>query len=119
MFCLKYGCFFRTKPINLVVGYANKIVGGGTVERHCHEEADTLIPNQVLDVCDYEGCMDITVISPDTDVYTELMDLVSNDHLPSRHTLTLATQTKRQSPINICDNVARLGKKKAAALIGK
>ena len=63
--------------------------------------------------------MDITVISPDTDVYTELMDLVANDHFPSRHTLTLATRTKRQLPINICDNVACLGKQKAAALIGK
>ena len=111
--------YFRDKPINLIVSYANKIVCGSTVERHCHEEADTLIPNQVLDVCQYGGCMDITVISPDTDVYTELMDLVANDHFPSRHTLTLATRTKRQLPINICDNVARLGKQKAAALIGK
>ena len=111
--------YFKTKPINLVVGYANKIVGGGTIERHCHEEADTLIPNQVLDVCHYQGCINITVISPDTDVYTQLMDLVANNLLPSRHSLILATRTKRQSPINICDNVARLGKKKAAALIGK
>ena len=73
--------YFKDKTVKLVVGFANQIVGNGPVQRHYHEEADTLIPNQVLDVCQYEGCLDTTVISPDTDVYVDLMDLVANNRL--------------------------------------
>ena len=64
--------FFKDDPINVVLGYSNKIVDRGTVVNHSHEEADTLIPNQVLDVSQKTGCNDITVISPDTDVYVDL-----------------------------------------------
>ena len=61
---------------------------------------------------------DICVVSPDTDVYTMLVDLVGNDRLPPRHSLTLMTKGKRQSVINIRDNVLRLGKQKSKALLG-
>ena len=60
----------------------------------------------------------ICVVSPDTDVYTMLVDLVGNDRLPPRHSLTLMTKGKRQSVINIRDNVLRLGKQKSKALLG-
>ena len=42
--------YFKDDTMNVVLGYANKIVNRGTVVNHSHEEADTLIPNQVLDV---------------------------------------------------------------------
>ena len=39
---------FQDKPIKWYVVYDNKIVGPDCSEEHSHEEADTLIPHQVL-----------------------------------------------------------------------
>ena len=86
--------YFKDKPMNMIVAYEHKIVGANFSEAHGHEEADTLIPHQVLAIAAYEEPHDIVVISPDTDVYTQLMDLVANDHLPPRHILTRTTCTK-------------------------
>ena len=111
--------YFKDKAINVIVAFEQKIVGANFSEAHGHEEADVLIPHQVLAIAAYEEPHDIVVISPDTDVYTLLMDLVANDRLPPRHTLMMTTRTKRQPAIDIIHNVARLGKKKARALIGR
>ena len=48
---------------------------------HSHEEADTLLPHQVLASVDESKRQEICVWSPDTDVLTRLLDLVSHGRL--------------------------------------
>jgi len=67
--------------LKLVVAYDSKIKGQYFGENHCHEEADTLIPHQVLAARDEKVEQEICVWSPDTDVLTLLLDLVSRGHL--------------------------------------
>ena len=62
-----------------------------TSEEHTHEEADTLILNQVLASASENKFKDITVETPDTDVLVELVDLVSNDHLDDETGLKMLT----------------------------
>lgn len=55
----------------------NKIRYPNCEEEHTHEEADTLITNQVLRLIDAHLSQDICVSLPDTDVLVLLLDLVS------------------------------------------
>ena len=50
---------------NIVVVYGTKIKGHSIETEHSHEEADKLIPNQVLDSLNFN---EVCVWSPDTDV---------------------------------------------------
>ena len=71
--------FSSNTAIKLVVAYDNKIRSLDCEEEHTHEEADTLIPNQVLRSIDGHLSQEICVSSPDTDhdVLVLLLDLVS------------------------------------------
>ena len=52
---------FKEKRIKLYVIYEDKIVGpGGSAEKHRHEEADTLIPQQVIASADEDPSKEIT-----------------------------------------------------------
>ena len=65
---------------NIVVVYEITIEGHDFEAEHCHEEADTLILNQVLD-CLSDQVKEICVWSPDTDVLILLVDLTAHDRL--------------------------------------
>ena len=59
---------FKEKRIKLYVIYEDKIVGPeGSVEKHRHEEADTLIPQQVIALADEYPSKEIHVSCQDTD----------------------------------------------------
>ena len=60
--------FSSNTAIKLVVVYDNKIKCLNYEEEHTHEEADTLVTNQVLRSLDEHLSQEICVSSPDTDV---------------------------------------------------
>ena len=78
--------FFR-----LVVVYETFIKEGESAKIHTHEEADTLIPHQVLAAVTGNSNRKIDVYSPDTDVLLLLLNLVSEGQIRSPTTLTLTT----------------------------
>lgn len=110
--------YFSNKETRVFVIYDNKIVGPDTLEEHTHEEADTLIPHQVLASVTDDKCRDITVASPDTDVFILLLDLVSNDHLNDQTRLQFRTGKGKWRVIDIKDRVRVVGKMKCQALVG-
>ena len=61
----------------VIVAYDTKIKGRDFKEVHTHEEADTLIPNQVLASAAEHPCREMCVSSPNTDVFILIIDLVS------------------------------------------
>ena len=73
---------------------------------------------QVLDIGTHQSSTDTHVVSPDTDVYSFLMDLVSHDCLPSKHHLHMYTKSLTHPVIYIKAYVHRLGKRNSQALIG-
>ena len=60
-----------------MAAYDTKIKGRAFVEVHTHEEADTLIPNQVLASTTEHPCCEICDSSPVTDVFILLINIVS------------------------------------------
>ena len=69
--------FSSNTAIKLVVVYDYKIRCLDCEEEHTHEEADTLIPKQVLCSLDEYLSQEICVSSPDTDVLILLLHLFS------------------------------------------
>ena len=96
------------------------------IELHTHEEADTLIPQQVLACMDeYAGLeipLEIDVSSPDTDVLTYTADLDAKGHLKENTKLRFITGKKTKNTckrvIDVRERVKVLGRSKAKALIG-
>ena len=86
----------KQTQVKVVVAYDDKIVKGlgeENVELHTHEEADTLIAQQVLE-CISENqneALDIDVSSPDTDVLTYCVDTVANGYLKDNTKLRFIT----------------------------
>ena len=83
-----------------------------------HEEADTLIPLHVLDVCRHDPAPPrIDIYCKDTDVYTLLLHLVATQEITSEVWMLAGTADK---PKDICLNhhVANLGRKKSEAVLG-
>ena len=66
-----------------VLSHTHLITHIGPGATHTHEEADTLIPHQVLASVANGTMREIYVWSPDTDVLLLLLDLVSCGHLAS------------------------------------
>ena len=77
---------------NIIVAYENSIVSNVSRERHSHDEADTLIPNQIIDCATNHPSAHIDVESPDTDVMLLLMHVVASSHLNVNSILTLRAQ---------------------------
>ena len=84
----------------------------------CFLNSTAIIILQVLYIGTHPYPTDIHVLSPDTDVYTFLMDLVSHDRLSTKHHLHMYNKSKTHPIIDIKCNVRRLGKRKSQALIG-
>ena len=105
---------------NLVVIYSNKIKSRGFEEEHKHEEADTLIPHQVLASIDESIWQEISVWSPDTNVFT-LLHLVSSGGLGSHPQTGLKFLTGKGVKFREIDVVERakvIGHLKCQGLIG-
>ena len=107
--------------LNLVMVYGTKIKSREFEEEHSHEEADTLIPHQVLASIDESKWQEICVWSPDTDVLTLLLDLVSRGRLGS-HSLTslkfLTGKGNKYRQIDVVERVQVIGRHKCQELIG-
>lgn len=99
--------------------YDTKIKGHEFEENHSHEEADTLIPHQVLASVREVYGNEVCVWSPDTDVLILLLDLVSCDSLPPTDRLKFLTgKGTKYREIDVVERVGVLGRHKCQGLIG-
>ena len=94
---------FRNKEKRVFATYENRIVGPDTDEEHTHEEADTLIPHQVLASMTNNECREITVASPDTDVLILLL---------VRHLLDSTTLQELTGAVNLWARPKRAGQRR-------
>jgi hypothetical protein len=83
--------FSSDSTFKLVVVYDTKIKGHDFEEEHSHEEADTLIPHQVMASIGESAWREVCAWSPDTDVLALLLDLVSCGHLGAQTRLKFLT----------------------------
>ncbi|MES9881331.1 MAG: hypothetical protein ABW185_10665 [Sedimenticola sp.] len=111
--------FTSNSVCKLVVLFDNKIKSHDFEDVHSHEEADTLIPNQVMASVADHPCREICVWSPDTDVLILLIDLVSNDRLGDLTRLKFLTGKSRKfREIDVVERVRVIGRRKCQGLIG-
>ena len=88
-------------------------------KKHTHEEADVLIPYQVLASIAENDRREVCVWSPDTDVLTMLLDLVSRGNLGSEtHLKFLTGKATKYREIDVVDRVHAIGSLKSQGLIG-
>ena len=107
--------------LNLVVVYGNKIKSHGFEQEHTHEEADTLIPHQVMTSFDESKWQEICVWSPDTDVFILLLHLVACGRLGSHPQTRLKFLTGKGSKYrenDVVERAAAIGHRKCQGLIG-
>jgi len=111
--------FSSTNNFKLFVVYDTKIKSYDFEENHTHEEADTLIPHQVLaSIAENDWC-EVCVWSPDTDVLTILMDLAPRGRLGFQTCLKLLTgKTTKSREIDVVERVHAIGSLKSQGLIG-
>jgi len=106
------------RDIKLVVVYDNKIKGHDFEDEHTHEEADTLIPNQVLASTSDDAAKEVWVWSPDTDVLVLLIDLVSRGRLGAHARLKILTgKSAKYREIDVVERVRAIGQRKCQGLI--
>ena len=84
---------FAAERFKLVVVYDTNIRSNDSEETisHSHEEADTLMPGQVLSAKAEFTLREVCVWSPDTDVLILLLDLVSHGRLGAQTQLRFLT----------------------------
>ena len=90
---------------------------------HSHDEADQLIPNQIIESAAKapNPFANLIVFSPDTDVLTMLMNVVASGRLNATNSLKLITdkpKSKQKETIDIVERVCTIGPKKSMGLIG-
>ena len=111
--------FASNSTFKLVVVYDTKIKGPDFEQDHSHEEADTLIPHQVLASMAESTWREICVWSPDTDVLTILLDLVSCGRLGAlTHLKFLTGKGSKYREIDVVERVRVIGRRKCEGLIG-
>ena len=111
--------FSRESSFLLVVVYDTIIKGHGFEEIHTHEEADTLIPYQVLASVSNSAMRKLCVWSPDTDVLLLLLDLVSYGRIAAPTCLTFLTgRGTRQRKIDVFERAKAIGHHKCRGLLG-
>ena len=111
--------FSSDSSIVLFVLYDTFIKGHDFEQVHTHEEADTLIPHQVLASVANGTMREIYVWSPDTDVLLLLLDLVSCGHIASPTSLKLITgKGTKKLEIDVFEHVQAIGYRKCQGLLG-
>ena len=85
-----------------------------TPVKHSHEEADTLIPLNVMVAVRQTSAVEVKVYSPDTDVYVLLIDLVANGIIGAltRQLMVTGKKLKKQT-IDIVGRVLAMGLEKS------
>ena len=83
---------------------------------HSHDEADQLIPNQIIESAAKapNPFANLIVFSPDTDVLTMLMNVVASGRLNATNSLKLITdkpKSKQKETIDIVERVCTIGPK--------
>ena len=116
---------FEGSNQDLVVSYVEKIRSNRSellqqdMMTHNHEEADKIIPLDVLEIICESRFKTIDVRSLDTDVLVLLMDLVANGNLESPTTLRFLTgKGAKYKAIDVCCRVSAIGVEKSKGLIG-
>ena len=110
--------FTSNSNIKMVVVYGSNISGCNFEEDHSHEEADTLIPHQVLASVAESDWREVCVWSPDTDVLALLLDLVSRDRLGCRTRLKFLTgKATKYREIDVLERVQVIGRQKCQGFI--
>ena len=105
--------FSSVSNFKLVVVYGTIIKGCDFEERHDHEEADTMIPHQVIASVEVDPRREICVWSPDTDVLTLLIDLASR-HLGTQTRLKFLTgKAAKHREIDVVERVNVIGIRKS------
>lgn len=90
--------------------YDNKIRYLDCEEEHTHEEANTLIPNQVLRSIDEHLSQELCVSTPDTDVLVLLLDLVSGGRYGNLNCLKFLTgKATNYREIDVIQRVRAIG----------
>ena len=111
--------FSSTNNFKLVVVYRTKIKSYNFEENHTHEEADTLIPHQVLALIAENDWREVCVWSPDTNVLTILLDLASRGRLGFKTRLKFSTgKATKYREIDVVEQVHAIGSLKSQGLIG-
>jgi hypothetical protein len=120
MFALGLLEYYSDKSnFNMIVAFGNTIKGHDFEEEHSHEEADTLIANQVLAAISESTCSEVCVWSPDADVLTILLDLVSCGHLGATTRLKFMTgKGAKYREMDIVQRANAVGIHKSQGLIG-
>ena len=114
---LKY--FSSDSSILLFVLYDTFVKGHGFEQVQTHEEADTLIPHQLLASVAIGTMPEIYAWSPDTDVLLLLLDLVSCGHIASLTHLKLITgKGTKKREIDVFECVQAHGYRKCQGLLG-
>ena len=102
--------FSRDSSILLFVLYDTFIKGHGSEQVHTHEEADTLIPHQVLASVANCTMREIYIWSPETDVLFLLPELVSCGHIASPACLKLITgKGTKKREIDVFERIKAIG----------
>ena len=111
---------FSQSDKRLVVIYDGKIEDNrGLLLYHTHEEADTIIANQVLSAAENDYVTEIHARSPDTDIFMTFMDLVSHGKLRLQAKLMFLTgKGDKHHQIDVPERVCTVGPMKAQGLIG-
>lgn len=113
------GRFSSSTAIKLVVVYDNKTKCLNCEEEHAHEEADTMIPNQVLRPLDEYLSQEIWVSLPDTDALVLLVDLVSTGCHGNLNSLKILTgKGANYREFDVIQRVQAIGIHKCQGLIG-
>ena len=111
--------FHNSATCSVIEAYDTKIKGRDFEEVHTHEEADTLISNQVLASATEHHCREICVSSPDTDVFVILINLVSHRLLATQtHLKFLTGKGRKYREIDIIKRVQVTGTRKYKGFIG-
>ena len=110
--------FRNSATCSVIVACDNKIKGIDFEEVHTHEEADTLIDNQVLASAVEHLYREICVSSPDTDVFILLIGLVSRSLLAHQtHLKFLTAKDRKYRQINIIKRVKVIDTRKCQGFI--
>ena len=104
---------------SILLFYDTFIKGHGFEQENTHEEADTVIPHQVLTSVANGTMQEIPVWSSDIDVLLLLLDLVSCSHIasPIHLKLIMGKGTKKRE-IDVIERVQAIGCQKRQGLLG-
>ena len=90
---------YQSSTKHLVVAYESTIQENdpdSSTRLHSHDEADQLIPNQLIEAAKAHPSASLDVFSPDTDELTMLMNLVATGRININNSLNLTTKQGKQ-----------------------